>query len=269
MRKIYLVNKDKNEYKKILKYLEPSFESCLYLYADIENAEKEHPDMDVWIQESDGKIELVLMRYYDSFQIYSGQKEIEMGLANEIINQYNPKMVSGSDYLIKIIYAQSSNKYDVKYGNVYEMTPRIKLTDAGNIITAEEGNMYEIVRLIKMDHELGGHYNVDVLAKQMISRIRNGTGRNYIIKEGNIIVAHTATYVETNKFAVVSGTIVHPLYRDKPYYAALSNYIVYKLNQEGKRVYFFVLNPKLIKFHEKVNRKCGSYGKLTPKQEIY
>ena len=91
-----------------------------------------------------------------------------------------------------------------------------------------------------------------------------GTGRSCIIREDGRIVAHTAAYAETERYAVVSGTIVHPHYRDRGYYPVISSYIAAKLAEEGKRVFTFASSPRMIAYHDRMDRRCGSYGKLMP-----
>lgn len=97
---------------------------------------------------------------------------------------------------------------------------------------------------------------------QLDERIQSKTGRSYIIRRNGEIIAHTATYAETGKIAVVGGTIVKQEYRNLNYYMLLSNHILQQLIEEGKTAYTFSITEKMIQFHKKIHTQCSEYGKL-------
>ncbi len=250
-------------YEPLLPYLEEDIENCLYIYMDLVNGKKENADMDVWVQEERSKPELVLLRYYESFQVYSSNGTGNMAAAVEIMEQFQPKMISGPETVIRAIASLDGGDYQAEYGAVYEICSERRFSGAADVQRAVEMDAAEIARLISMDQKLGGHYGEENLAHQLRSRMRSGTGRSYVIRRDGRIIAHTAAYAETKKYAVVSGTIVHPDYRDKGYYPIISSYIARALKQEGKRSYTFSVTPQMMRYHDKVDRKCGCYGKLT------
>lgn len=250
-------------YESLLPHLEEDIENCLYIYMDLVNGKKENADMDVWVQEKERRPELVLLRYHESFQIYSRSETAHTAAAVQIMERYQPKMISGPEAVIRSLAEQTSGVYRVEYGSVYEVCSERRLPGFLDVQRAVETDAAEIAHLIGMDQKLGGHYDEQNLAQQLRNRIRSGTGRSYIIRGDGRIVAHTAAYAETKKYAVISGTIVHPDYRDKGYYPIISSYIARALKQEGKRSYTFSITPQMMRYHDKIDRKCGRYGKLT------
>lgn len=255
----------KKEYSKLLPYLEKDIKHCLYLYMDLLNGEKEKADMEVWVQGRIEEPEIVLLRYYESFQIYSRYADINLQSAAEIMAGYHPKMISGPEPVIRKIAENNQTLYRAEYGAVYEVGEKKRLRISANTAPATESDVPEIVELICMDKALGGHYEKENLICQMRNRIHAGTGRSYIIREEGRIVAHTATYAETADYAVTSGTIVHPKYREKGYYPVISSHMEKVLKDEGKRIYTFALSPNMIHYHDTMDQRCGNYGKLTPK----
>ena len=117
-----------------------------------------------------------------------------------------------------------------------------------------------------MDKEFGANYEVHDLARQLTERAETGMGRNYIIRKDGKIIAHIATFAETENIAVTSGLIVHPDYRNYPYGAMMESYLVNRLLEEGIKAFTFVNSTKRIKYLNALGMKmCGEYEKLVRK----
>lgn len=258
---------EKKEYSKLLPYLKQDMEHCLYLYMDLLNGEKEKADMEVWMQGRINDPEVVLLRYHESFQIYSRYPDVNLQSPSELMADYRPRMISGPETVIRKIAEANQALYRAEYGAVYEVCDKKRMRSSEDVVPATENDVPEIVELICMNETLGGHYEKENLICQMRSRIRAGTGRSYMIREDGRIVAHTATYAETAGYAVTSGTIVHPEYRDKGYYFIISSHIIKILQEEGKRIFTFSLTPDMMRYHDRMDQRCGSYGKLVPKHK--
>lgn len=254
--------KQEREYKELIPLLEEDISNCLYIYMDIVNGRKENADMEVWVQETDGDLELVLLRYYESFQIYGRKLAPKLEAVIGILKDYHPKMVSGQKNIIKNIEEILGDLYQAEYGCIYEINNKTRLERTCGVDLAAEADVEEIARLIEMDQSLGGHYSQKKLEMQLRNRIHTGTGRSYVIREKGKIVAHTASYAETEEYAIISGTIVHPAYRDRGYYSIISSHIIQKLKEEGKRIYTFAVNPRMMEYHDKMDDRRGSYGRL-------
>lgn len=246
---------------RILEYLRGGLQDCVYLYIDVINYGIASDNMKVWFAEEDGAIKLVVMKYYDSFQIYSKSDECDVPAVKELLKQYPVAMVSGKKTMIEQL-ATVCPDYESTYGVVFVMDKYRKINSPVEIIRATESDAREIAELICSDDEIGGHYTVDNLTAQLEERICTKTGRSYIIRQDGKIVAHSATYAEAEGIAVVGGTIIDETYRDKNYYILLSNYMLQELYEESKVAYTFSLSDKMIQYHSRMHTKCGEYGKL-------
>ena len=247
--------------EKLLEYLSNSVDECLYLYIDISNYSLETKHCNVWYVEAEHGLECVLMRYYDSYQLYSHITGYECGELEQIMIDNPCKMISARRDLIEKLSCKLTN-YKTSYGVVFDMNRPIKCGDAFDVEWGTESDVEEIAALIQMDEDLGGHYSKETLIEQLIDRIMTKTGRSCILREDGAIIAHTATYAETNNIAIVSGTVVHPDYRNTDSFYKITTSIQSKLQQEGKKVYTFATSKKMIRYHKALHRICGEYGKM-------
>ncbi|MGN0375527.1 MAG: hypothetical protein ACI4EN_08515 [Butyrivibrio sp.] len=250
--------------ERILQYLRKNLQDCVYLYIDIFNYGTCTDNMTVWFQEEEDEISLVVMKYYDSFQIYSYEDNFDVEAVRALIEDYPVSMISGRRGMIEKL-ANICPEYETAYGAVFLMDKYRTIQSPIEIYEATEQDTTEIAELICSDSMLGGHYTPENLANQLADRISTHTGRSYIIRDKGKIVAHSATYAEAEGIAVVSGTIIAPEYRNCNYYMLLSNFMLQRLTAEKKKVYTFSLSHKMISYHERFHIRCGECGKLIKK----
>ncbi|MBE5884353.1 MAG: hypothetical protein E7291_08080 [Lachnospiraceae bacterium] len=253
--------------ERILQYLQREVQDCIYLYIDIANYGVCSEHMKVWLEEDADSRELILvvMQYYDSFQIYSHRTSCNIAPVAELLKEHSVAMVSGRSDIIKQL-VQECEAYRATYGAIYIMDRYRAMQSEVEVLLATENDTTEIAELICADEEIGGHYTVENLSAQLAERIRTGTGRSYIIRENGVIVAHSATYAEAEGIAVVGGTIIKPECRNSNYYMVLSNYMLQQLVQEGKTAYTFSISDKMIRYHDMLHTKCGEYGKMVKRK---
>jgi len=259
-----LVEALERDRERILKYLRENLADCLYLYIDIMNYGVASENMKVWIDEDEGGLVLVAMKYYDSFQIYSHLSSCNISSIVELIKQYPVAMISARRDIIEQL-EQVCEDYRATYGAVFIMNRYREVQTNVDVLLAKEEDALEIAELICTDAEIGGHYTVANLSEQLAERIRTKTGRSYIIRENGRIVAHSATYAEAEGIAVVSGTIIKPEYRTGNYYMVLSNHMLRQLAKEEKVAYTFSISDKMIRYHNMLHTKCAEYGKMVKK----
>lgn len=247
--------------EKILYYLQNHLADCLYLYIDIMNYGIATENMQIWIEEDRKEINLVAMKYHDSFQVYSHRDTPNLTAVLDLIQKYPVAMISGARGIIEKLEMQCDT-YTATYGEVFIMDKYRKIPGETRVLRASAKDAEEIAGLICSDEEIGGHYSVKDLTIQLKERIETGTGRSYIIRNQGEIAAHSATYAEAEGIAVVGGTIIRKEYRKTDYYMLLSNYMLQELAAEGKVAYTFATSEKMIHYHRMLHNKCGEYGKL-------
>lgn len=253
----------------ILEYLKKAIAECIYLYIDILNYGVASENMTVWLKEKDGQIELVVMKYYDSFQIYSHRREIDTEQILSLLREYPVTMVSARRDIIQQLEEVCSG-YRAAYGAVFDVSHLRRAfgimggskSSAPEVTEAVADDAAEIAALLCTDEAFRVNYKEEELARQLAERIRTHTGRSVIIRMDGRIIAHNATFAEAEGVAVVSGLVIRPEYRGLGCYEALVSYLGGQLIKEGKTPYAFAISDKTIRYHRAVYTECGEYGKL-------
>lgn len=254
----------------IMPYLRQEIEKCLYMYADITVYRLNNPNMDVWFDSDSQGVCHVVMRYHRSFQIYSNRDFENLSGIVALVEAHKPNTISGRKEMIQSLEVQLDNRYIAEYGVVFrarkhseeQMKERLSECDV-DIVLAEEGDALAIAELLYIDDEVSSAYTKETLSNELKERIQSKMGRSYIIKDGDVIVAHTATYAEAEPFVVVSGLMVHPSYRYTRYAEWIDAKSCLEYNKEGKQCYFFSTKPRIIKMHKMAkNDLVAEYGKL-------
>lgn len=266
----------------ILAYLKKEIADCLYMYIDIYNYGIASDNITVWLHEQEGQIELVAMKYYDSFQVYSHKRGIDVTPILELMREHPVRMISARRDIIEQLTSVCSD-YTATYGAVFDVSYIRRVVEVKvpvkkdtfdetekeavfNVTMATVADTREIAELICTDASFNANYDVDNLAAQLAERIRTRTGRSAIIRIDGRIVAHVATYAEAEKIAVMSGLVVLPEYRNKGVMDGLSDYMGWRLIKEGKTLYAFAISKKTIRYYRAIYKECGEYGKLVKKE---
>lgn len=232
----------------------------IYLYVDVLVLGLNKDYMKVWINDGKKHIDQVVLKYYESFQIFSKSKSISAIV--QLVEQYKPTMISGEKKLIKDLHSIIKDKYKTSYGYVLEQKSIIDYVSQGNIKVAKLNDMEEVASLICTDKNIGSHYTKENLTQQLSSRLQESMGRNYVIKDGSKIIAHYATYAETENVAVLGGLIVDPEYRGLGYAKLLHTSLSNDLIKEGKRVFLFCQEYVLNLYLKLGSKVVGKYGKM-------
>lgn len=255
----------------ILEYLKKAVAECIYMYIDIQNYGVASENMAVWLQEQDGQIELVVMKYFDSFWIYSHRRGIDVEPVLALLKEFPVTMVSARRDIIEQLEGVCSG-YSAAYGSVFDVScfrRKFWAMDGGKqkqrafeVTEAVEEDAAEIAELVCSDDNFRVNYREEDLARQFAERIRTHTGRSVIIRMDGRIVAHNATFAEAEGVAVVSGLVIRPECRGTECYKTLVKYLGDQLMNEGKIPYAFAITDKTIRYHRAVYTECGEYGKL-------
>ena len=259
------------EKQMILDYLGQDVANCLYLYADVAMYGVDSENMKVWYDTDEEGIRMVVMKYHTSFQVYSNRDFENVDGLLYLIEQEKPIGVSAREEIIRAVEDKVSDRYRVEYGIVYQGKPisrenleeQLQSCDVC-IEQAKPEDAPGIARLLFMDAEMACLYTEESLAKELRDRIETGMGRSYIIRDGDQIVAHNATYAESDKFVVIGGLMVHPDYRDTDYAYWMDLKSSLEFQSEGKERYFMALDKKIIRWHKFLKTPIAThYGRFS------
>ena len=269
----------KQEEAMILDYLGQDVANCLYLYADIAKYGIDGENMKVWYDTDAHGIRMVVMKYHTNFQVYTNRDFEAVKDLLSLIEQEKPLGISAREEIVKAIEEQVKNDYHAEYGIIFNYasippalckTYTVQLQECDVAIElADPEDAEGIADLLFLDEAMSSIYTKESLTQQLQERILTGMGRSYIIRDGDRIVAHNATYAESDRFVVIGGLMVHPNYRNTEY----ANWIQIKssleFQKEQKCCYFMVLDRRLIRLQMRLGTPVAAhYGKLARVKEI-
>lgn len=246
----------------ILEYIGGDYSKCLYLYINLNKYGFNNDNFNIWVSLDDkGVIKAILAKYYTGIHIFSKASDYIIDDITSFVFDNKPSIITGTGEIIKGIQSYLPD-YIVEYGSVGQIK-RAPDIDASHVKKATIDDMYEIAGLLIGDDGLGGHYNAPLLEHQLKERYNEGFGRNYIIKKGNNIISHCATYAETTQLCVTSGVFTKLEERGKGYAYQIYCKLCSDLLKEGKEVFAYYYTVQAHKMHDKVGFKIiSSWGKL-------
>ena len=264
---IRLVEATEADVPGILEYLSKDIPNCLYLYLDIYTYGVKDPNITVWFAKDQGQIALVMMKYYDSFQIYSDREDIDLAPIIEKVNEYDIERFFARKAIIERLEPQFEGRYYPEYGKIVEINKYRVMKGIERVEEATEADIPEIVDLLLTDEEFGAYYTKEELEDQMIGRLRTGMGTSYVIREDGKIVTHLGILAQTDGFRIASLTMVHKDYRNTMYGTLVDSFLVNVLGKDGKRLFAFMTDERRIKmFIIMGNRLAAEYGKMIKNQ---
>lgn len=244
------------EVEQIKHILSKRLNEAFYMYVDLCKYGCKNNDLDFYYEKNDnGLISWILMRYANTFQVFTNSNSVPKCIVDFVItkiNENNSPIITGSDIFIKAIYLKL-NGFEYSSGYNYEVYNYPKVPSIEKITIPTDEELYECADLILTDDVIGGFYERDILAQQLIKRRKEGFGRNIVIKKDNKIIGHIATYAEFAGVAITSGMIVHKDYRDKPYGFCLESKLMNDLLEEGFRVLCCLRTRQRIKLFDSLN----------------
>ena len=252
---------------KLLEYLEQDLKNCLYSYIDLKKFGIENPNLTVYFDETE-EINCTALKYYEGLQLFDGTGKMNAEETAELIRKLNSHIVSSTVEVIEALYPLLKDSYEMEQGYVTEM-----LSLPGGIVSEEVRPAFreeydEIAKLICSDEGVGGHYAPEELKEQLITRLDEGFGRNYILKRDGEIIHHAATYAELDNLAVISGVITRDDWRGKGVGTLAVRKLCDDLLKEGKKPCLFYYTKQAEGFYRKIGFEEGTgWAKLVLRKE--
>lgn len=255
------------EYYEVLEYLKKSLEQCIYLTIDLERYGYNDKDVVFWYTKKNEDYDTILMKYYDSIQIFSANPDWNPQETIDMLKKHSVITICGRKDLIEKI-EPIMHEYNAAYGIVVKDDTYREFKQFEKVREATIEDVEEIVRLMYTDKDYSDNYTMEGLEQQLRERIEDDKGRSYVICEDNKIVAHTAVYAECEDIAIEGGLIVDDYYKKKMYGMIIHEYIKKVLIEEGKAVYGFRIMDNMQKYAKLGNMKIvGYYGKMSRKEK--
>lgn len=246
-----------------LHVLKKRIDECIYLYIDLKEYGTEDENVSVWMDQYDDG-ELFVMKYYDSFQIFSSTENWDISAVKKLIDEYGVTTICGPRWMIEKLENICADTYYTGYGVVVKESKYREFGQFDMIKKAVPEQAMAIAQLMCTDAEFSNNYDVEILAKQLADRIKSGVGENYVIEENGEIQAHVGVFAQTDSVAVESGLIVSEYGAKKLYGMIIHEYVKKVLIDREKAVYAFRIKRDMLRATSVTNATlCGEYGKMT------
>lgn len=257
----------KSDVETLLKYFEQDLKNCLYSYIDLKKFGISNPNLTVWFDDSDG-IRCTALKYYEGLQLFDAAGKMDEAATAELIRKLDSHIVSSTVEVIEKLYPLLKEHYEMEIGYVTEMLSLPEGTISEEIRPAEENEYEKIAELICSDEGVGGHYVPEELKEQLLTRKKEGFGRNYILKRDGEIIHHAATYAELDNLAVISGVITRKDWRGKGVGTLAIRKLCDDLLKEGKKPCLFYYTKQAAGFYKKIGFEEGTgWAKLVRRKE--
>lgn len=257
----------KQDIPKILAYFEQDLKNCLYSYIDLKKFGIENPHLKVFFEESE-EICCTALKYYDGLQLFDAYGKMNAESTAELIRDLNSHIVSSTVTVIEKLYPLLKERYEMEQGYVTEMLSLPEGELSAEVRPAELSEYEEIAELICSDAGVGGHYEPQELKDQLLTRLQEGMGRNYVLKRNGEIIHHAATYAELDNLAVISGVITREDWRGKGVGTLAIRKLCHDLLEEGKKPCLFYYTKQAEGFYKKIGFEEGTgWAKLVLRKE--
>lgn len=257
--------------QRILTYIRPNLGECLYLYIDIMRYGIGNKFMELWYDENEEGISFVLMKYHNSLQLYSHIADWDQQFVLDFAEKNRINIINGKKTMIEKLEVGINETYDKKFGWVFKNRPLVSyhLGSDVKVQIAKPEDAEEIANLMCGDEQWSMYHEND-LALELRERMESAMGRSFVIREGGKIVAHDATFAETDDIVVASGLIVKEDYIDKMYGAILGTEMDKIFLKEGKEKYFHIYDPERMKILQRLGHTVvAETGKLIRKKSVH
>ena len=248
---------EKRDIPEILAYFEKNLKNCLYSYIDLKKFGIENPNLTVYVDKSN-EIHCTALKYYEGLQLFDAEGKMDTEGTAELIKELNSHIVSSTVDVIEKLYPLLSNFYEMEQGYVTEMLSMPECEISEDVRPAEISEYDEIARLICSDEGVGGHYVPEELKEQLLTRLEEGMGRNYILKRDGDVIHHAATYAELDNLAVISGVITREDWRGKGVGTLAVRKLCHDLLKEGKKPCLFYYTKQAAMFYKKIGFEEGT-----------
>lgn len=244
-----MIKCDNSHKDTLLDFLrEATSENCFFI-GDIENFDLNEEFIDFWIP--DGKLDSLLMRFYEYYHVISSNSEKNnREIANIINSDKKAKSLNGLDTSVEKItpYLEVSEPRTMFLAELTEDTfynkepevsvKRVKIEDIEDLFQFQKG-----IEEFSLD---------DSSRESFGSEIRTNTGRAYFIKNKGVVVSSATVTAENSYNGMIIGVATDPEYRGRGYAQSCITKLCQNMIQDKKAVLLFYDNPVAGKLYKKI-----------------
>ncbi len=229
--------------KQLMDYLLEEKAMNLFIIGDVENFGYDNDFQELWAEYTDsGNIKAVLLRYYHSYIVYAKETFDIQGFVAIIKQDAAFEVLSGKKELIE----QFSTLIDVKMMKemYFAACDNDHLLDKNiDRLTIQKATIDDVEAIFELRNQIE-EFHITASSKESYKHtLATGTGRTYMIKEGDKVVSSASTTAENSHSVMVVGVSTHPAHRQKGYASLCMTALCQDIIDEGRTLCLFYDNP--------------------------
>lgn len=246
------------DYKKILEYVDDSFEVTPYLYLNLMKYGVGSQRISVYVDAEDTEILGVYLDYYGCLHFYSKNPNYSVETLHSVIELLNPHVIMLPGFFNKMCNLPLSGKYECMVMELLRLPSNILGKYSPNVSLAKRDELPELALSLLQDPAYSNIYTYDVLLAQLLSRFDENFGRMFVIYADGKIVATIGTNGEFANNAMSGSLWVHPNYRKNWFALELIVHLCSVLNSENKSCLSLVKEDNIasLRIQEKIGAVC-------------
>lgn len=240
-----MINKvQKYEQEAVLDILRQDPSRSMFIYGDIHQNGWETDYQEVWVDRSKTDIDAIYLRYHNNLVIYVVNAIEDVDALKSFIKERPVHFISGCKKhleLCGIIDMES-----ISFREMYFCECKELVNPASNkqVIMAETKHAKAIAEAILQISEFAEISSLEERVERISERLSTRKGRAAIILDGDKVIAHASTAVETDHSVMVGAVLTLPTYRGQ----GLASQVVSELTRlclaDGKIPCLFYDNPE-------------------------
>lgn len=248
-----MIRKLGEEYKEeLLDFVMKDKELNLFIIGDIENYGFNEEFLEYWGEfDEKERLKAVLMRYYESFVVYS-KEEFDVSGFLQIMLEHEFKILSGEKSTIEKFskYFKTREKRDTYFAKLNRSDKLYTGELIDRVLKTEIKDVKKIWEL--QDKKIDEFTDLPPL-ERMEKKYKDKTGRGYHIKnDEKEVISSAETGAENTYSAMVLGVCTDPMYRGYGYATAVLSKLCHDLLNEGKSLCLFYDNPDAGEIYKRI-----------------
>ena len=162
-------------------------------------------DTDVASPDAAPVYNLVVMKFGDSFQVYSPNNEFSAEEVFELAKEHEVVRVHAPATTIRKLQPVFGNGYDAAFGQIFEKTKTRNLSTQHHLVERVGlDDVEEAAAVILSAEEFAHSYTLDDMKRTLTSLIESGIGACFCIREGGVMAATEAITASSDVFMITS-----------------------------------------------------------------
>ena len=262
-----MINKvQKHEQEVVLEILRKDPTRSMFIYGDILQNGWETDYQEVWIDRSNKGIDAIYLRYHKNLVIYGINAIEDAEALKTFVHALPIQFLSGCKQHLELLGLNTLQTFNFREMYFCECQNLINPHRNNTVIMAEPQHAKAIAEAIIQISEFAEMTSLEERIERITERLSSKKGRAAIILDGDKVIAHANTAVETDHAVMVGAVLTLPAYRNQ----GLASQVVSTLSKhcldDGKIPCLFYDNPKAGSIYHRLGYVTFDYWMMGAKR---